>query len=65
MIIISIFPSITFNSFIESAFRPTLDVLDDWKEQTQLAHEAANEGDWNRVLALSSASIQLYPGGGK
>jgi tetratricopeptide (TPR) repeat protein len=51
-----------FNSFIESAFRPTLDVLDDWKEQTQLAHEAANEGDWNRVLALSSASIQLYPG---
>ncbi|MDG2315914.1 MAG: tetratricopeptide repeat protein [Gammaproteobacteria bacterium] len=51
-----------FNSFIESAFRPTLDVLDDWKEQTQLAHEAANEGDWDRVLALSSASIQLYPG---
>ena len=51
-----------FDAFIESTFRATLDVLDDWKEQTQVAHEAANEGDWASVLASSSVSVDLYPG---
>ena len=50
-----------FGAFVESTFRTTLDVLDNWKEQTQLAHEAADKGDWASVLASSAVSIELYP----
>lgn len=50
-----------FNEFIESEFRATLDGLDEWKEQIEAAHEAANEGDWESVIEASTAAVELYP----
>ena len=51
-----------FDAFIESDFRAILDGLDEWKEQIEAAHEAANEADWARAVEASAAAMELAPG---
>ena len=50
-----------FDAFIDSEFQSVLAILDDWKEHTERAHVAANEGNWESVLDSSAASIDMYP----
>ena len=51
-----------FEAFIESEFNPTLEALDEWREQIEAGYEAANEGDWARAAESSAAAMALYPG---
>jgi len=51
-----------FNEFLESEFQVTLDGLDEWKEQTEAAYEALNEGDWESVIGASTTAMELNPG---
>ena len=50
-----------FKEFIESEFRATLDILDEWKGHARSAYEARDAGEWEAVIAAAGAAIEAFP----
>ena len=50
-----------FGEFLESEFRATLDVLDEWKGLTQATYRALDSGDWEEVLDRAETAVKAYP----
>ena len=50
-----------FKEFIESEFRATLDILDEWKGHARSAYEARDAGEWEAVIAAADAAIEAFP----
>ena len=50
-----------FREFLESEFRTTLDVLDEWKGLTQATYRALDSGDWEEVLNRAETAVKTYP----
>ena len=50
-----------FREFLESEFRATLDVLEEWTELSRAAYEALDAGDWETVIEHADAAIEAFP----
>ena len=50
-----------FKEFIESEFRATLDILDEWKGHARSAYEARDAGEWEAAIAAADAAIEAFP----